>query len=103
MSKRKLRNVFQAAVAIVLSISLLVPAVPIWAAEEENAQYDSIDGLSGEILYDTSGSRVMACGGEVRQFTEDGITKWYWFGVDDLEKAEGEQKVEGGFPMHREK
>lgn len=95
MSKRKLRNVFQAAVAIVLSISLLVPAVPIWAAEEENAQYDSIDGLSGEILYDTSGSRVMACGGEVHQFTEDGETKWYWFGVDDLEKAEGEQKVEG--------
>lgn len=95
MGKRRLRNVFQAAVAVVLSISLLVPAVPIWAAEGENVQYDSIDGLSGEILYDTSGNRVMACGGEVRQFTEDGVTKWYWFGVDDLEKAEGEQKVEG--------
>lgn len=95
MSKRRLRNVFQAAVAVVLSISLLVPAVPIWAAEGENVQYDSIDGLSGEILYDTSGNRVMACGGEARQFTEDGVTKWYWFGVDDLEKAEGEQKVEG--------
>ncbi len=95
MSKRRLRNVFQAAVAVILSISLLVPAVPAWAAGEENVQYDSIDGLSGEILYDTSGSRVMACGGEVHQFTEEGVTKWYWFGVDDLEKAEGEQKVEG--------
>lgn len=94
MSKRKLRNVFQAAVAIVLSISLLVPAVPIWAAEEENAQYDSIDGLSGEILYDTSGSRVMACGGEVRQFTEDGTTKWYWFGVNDLE-SDGQENHPG--------
>ena len=95
MGKRRLRNVFQAAVAVILSISLLFPAVPAWAAVGEKGQYDSIDGLSGEILYDTSGNRVMACGGEVHQFTEDGVTKWYWFGVDDLEKAESEQKVEG--------
>ena len=82
MSKRKLRSVFQTAVAVVLSISLLFPAVPAWAAEGEEGQYDSIAGLSGDILNDTNGDCVMACGGEVHQFTEDGVTKWYWFGED---------------------
>ena len=47
--------------------------------------YDSIDGLSGEILYDTEGRKVYACGGEVHQIEENGETKWYWFGVDDLD------------------
>ncbi len=56
--------------------------------------YDSIDGLSGEVLYDTDGRRVMACGGEVHQVEEEGKTKWYWFGVNDLEE-DGQKKNPG--------
>ncbi|NBH15469.1 hypothetical protein D3Z36_15105, partial [Lachnospiraceae bacterium] len=107
MTKKKFQSVLSITTAVIMCISLLFPSVPVWAASEGMGwntsvsqtktveQYDSIDGLSGEILYDTSGKRVMACGGEVRQCTENGVTKWYWFGVDDLEKAEGEEKEEG--------
>ena len=95
MRKKSLRNLFQTATSVILIIALLFPAIPAWTAESENVRYDSIGGLSGDILYDTAGNRVMACGGEIHPFTEDGTTKWYWFGVDDLEKAEGEQKTEG--------
>ena len=97
MVKKSLRNIFQTAVAVALSVSLLSPTMPSWAASAEMErtagnksvpetggveQYDSIDGLSDEILYDMSGNRVRACGGEVHQYTEDGVTKWYWFGED---------------------
>ncbi len=105
--KKKLQKVLHISTAAAVCISLLFPSVPLRAASEaaeQNAavsrttiseRYDSIDGLSGEILYDTSGKRVMACGGEVRQCTENGVTRWYWYGVDDLEKADGEEKEEG--------
>lgn len=92
MGKKRKQSIFHIITAVVLSILLLLPAVPVWAVSE---QYDSVDGLSSEILYDTEGERVYACGGEVHQFTENGVTKWYWFGVDDLEKNEGETKQEG--------
>ena len=97
MVKKSLRNIFQTAVAVALSVSLLSPTMPSWAASAEMErtagnksvsetggveQYDSIDGLSDEILYDTSGNRVRCCGGEVHQYTEDGVTKWYWFGEE---------------------
>ena len=111
MREKSLKKVFCKLTAAVMCISLLTPAVPLQAANdaaerdaveaapvlgtEASRQYDSIDGLSGDILYDTAGNRVKACGGEVHQFTENGETKWYWFGVDDLEKAEGEEKDEG--------
>ncbi len=95
MRKKSFQNAFRITTAVILSISLLFPAAPFWAGAEVTGQYNSIDGLSGEILYDTNGKRVMTCGGEVHSFTENGITKWYWFGVDDLDKAEGEQKEEG--------
>lgn len=109
MRKKGMRSVFRIMVAAVMCLSLLLPTAPIGAAsgsmkqnETETSgmsqsleQYDSIGGLSADILYDTSGKRVMACGGEVHQFTENGVTKWYWFGVDDLDKADGEQKEQG--------
>ena len=97
MRKKLLKNIFRITTAAILSISLLFPATPFLAVSESipSGQYNSIDGLSGEILYDTNGERVMACGGEVRQFTENGITKWYWFGVDDLDKADDEESEAG--------
>lgn len=111
MGKKNFQNVFRLTIAAVMCVSLLFPEASLLAASGEMEQttaetgavtevntsekYDSIDGLSGDILYDTDGKRVMACGGEVHQFTEDGVTKWYWFGVDDLEKADGEQPQRG--------
>lgn len=82
MEKRSLRNTFQAAKAVILSISLLFSAVPVWAAGGEGGQYDSIPGLADEALLDTEGQEVRSCGGEVHQITENGVTKWYWFGED---------------------
>ncbi|MCI8299259.1 MAG: hypothetical protein HFI69_02735 [Lachnospiraceae bacterium] len=63
---------------------------------------DSIDGLSGEILYDTEGERVYACGGEVHQVEENGQTKWYWFGVNDLED-DGQKKNPGKISLNAKK
>lgn len=98
MVKKRLCNIFRMAVAVAVSASLLLPAMPAWASSgemEQNEsgnksvseagnvkQYDSIGGLSDEVLYDTEGKPVRACGGEVHQYTEDGVTKWYWFGED---------------------
>ena len=71
MRKKRLRHVITKAVAMVLSAMLLLqPAVPVQAdvqktgAEQTGSGgiYDSIDGLSGEMLYDTEGNPVYAFG-----------------------------------------
>ncbi|MCI8365123.1 MAG: hypothetical protein HFG34_09275 [Eubacterium sp.] len=109
MRKKSLRNVLTKAVSIALSAMLLLQPVASVRAESQEANmtktgssepYDSIDGLSGEILYDTDGNRVYACGGEVRQFEENGETKYYWYGVDDLNKGSGWQNNEPGIHLY---
>lgn len=94
MRRKSLQNIFCKMAAAALSISLLVPPVPLWAAEGANGgvgpvseegglkRYDSIKGLAEEALYDTDGQPVMANGGEVHQVQENGRAKWYWFGED---------------------
>ena len=52
----------------------------------EPGSYDNIPGLSGKVLYDTDGRKIYACGGEVHEIVENGQKKWYWFGVDDLNR-----------------
>ncbi len=52
----------------------------------EPGNYDNIPGLSGRVLYDTDGKKIYACGGEVLEIVEKGQKKWYWFGVDDLNR-----------------
>ena len=67
MRRKSLRNVFAKAMSIALSAMLLLqPVVSVRAESQESSMmqtrsletYDSIDGLSGEILYDTDGTRV---------------------------------------------
>ncbi len=108
MRKKSLRNVLTKAMSIVLSAMLLLQPVASVRAESQERNmtqtgssetYDSIDGLSGEILYDTDGNRVYTCGGEVRQVEENGETKYYWFGVDDL-KGSGWQNNEPGIHLY---
>ena len=91
MKSKNLQNIFGKVTAVVVSMTLLLSALPVRAASEGTGetlaasngravQYDSIDGLSGDILYDTEGEIITACGGEVHQVVENGKTKWYWFG-----------------------
>ena len=109
MRKKGLRNVFTKAMAIALSAMLLLPpVVPVQADSPETKTvrtgtvetYDSIDGLSGDILYDTDGNRVYTCGGEVHQIEENGETKYYWFGVDDLNPGPGFQNNHPGIHLY---
>ncbi|MDE6435731.1 MAG: family 43 glycosylhydrolase, partial [Lachnospiraceae bacterium] len=116
MGKKRLRSVFRTTVAAVICISLFFPAVPLWAASgdmEQNSaktqdsvtpktlgQYDSIPGLSGEILYDTAGQKVMANGGEIHQVTENGKTKWYWFGEDVGPSTPGQDSAVQGIHLY---
>lgn len=95
MRKKSLRNVFTRAMSVALSAMLLLQPIVSVRAESQDTNmtqtgnletYDSIDGLSGEILYDTDGNRVYTCGGEVHEIVENGQKKWYWFGVDDLNR-----------------
>ena len=95
--------------AITLSAALLLsPVVPVQAAGAASEEtrtgnvetYDSIDGLSGEILYDTDGNRVYTCGGEVHKIEENGETKYYWFGVDDLNPGAGWQNNHPGIHLY---
>ena len=53
---------------------------------EKPGNYENIPGLSGRVLYDTDGRKIYACGGEVHEIVENGQKKWYWFGVDDLNR-----------------
>ena len=50
--------------------------------EPEIITYDSISGTNGAPLYDTEGKLIQAHGGQIQQFTVDGVTKWYWIGED---------------------
>jgi uncharacterized protein YjdB len=100
MGKRKLLNIFRTTVAVVLSISLLVPAIPVFAAEGQTGQYDSIPGLADEVLLDTDGQKVNACGGEVHKFTEDGVTKWYWIGEDAPSSSDGSESTVRGLHLY---
>ena len=109
MRKKRLRYVITKAVAMVLSAMLLLqPAVPVQAdvqktgAEQTGSGgiYDSIDGLSGEMLYDTEGNPVYAFGGEVHQIEQNGETMYYWFGVDDLNEGAGWQNNEPGIHLY---
>lgn len=54
--------------------------------------YTSISGTNGAQLYDTSGAKIQAHGGQIQQFTVNGETKWYWYGED---KTNGYRPVEG--------
>lgn len=109
MRKKSLRNAIAKAMAVALSALLfLQSAVPVRAdAQGTNAEqagsretYDSIDGLSGEILYDTEGNRVYTCGGEVHQIEHNGKTTYYWFGVDDLVTGGGFQNNTPGIHLY---
>ena len=42
----------------------------------------SISGVDGAALYDTNGVKIQAHGGQIQQFTVDGVTKYYWIGED---------------------
>ena len=44
--------------------------------------YSSITGVEGAPLYDNNGILVQAHGGQIQQFTIDGVTKYYWYGED---------------------
>ncbi|WP_029231365.1 Ig-like domain-containing protein [Butyrivibrio sp. VCB2006] len=44
--------------------------------------YTSITGVEGAPLYDNNGVQVQAHGGQIQQFTIDGVTKYYWYGED---------------------
>ncbi len=44
--------------------------------------YTSITGVEGAPLYDNNGILVQAHGGQIQQFTIDGVTKYYWYGED---------------------
>ena len=44
--------------------------------------YTSITGVEGAPLYDNNGELVQAHGGQIQQFTIDGVTKYYWYGED---------------------
>ena len=109
MRKKSLRNVFTRAMSVALSAMLLLqPIVSVRADSQETDMtktgsletYDSIDGLSGEILYDTDGNRVYTCGGEVQQVEENGETKYYWYGVDDLNTGSGWQNNQPGIHLY---
>ncbi len=109
MRRKSLRNVFAKAMSIALSAMLLLqPVVSVRAESQESSMmqtrsletYDSIDGLSGEILYDTDGNRVYTCGGEVQQVEENGETKYYWYGVDDLNVGPGWQNNNPGIHLY---
>ncbi len=109
MRKKRLRNVITKAVAMALSAMLLLqPAVPVRADVQKTGAartgsqqtYDSIDGLSGEMLYDTEGNPVYAFGGEVHQVEQNGETMYYWFGVDDLNEGSGWQNNEPGIHLY---
>lgn len=50
--------------------------------EPQITTYDSISGTQGAPLYDTQGKLIQAHGGQIQQFTVDGVTKWYWIGED---------------------
>lgn len=63
-----------------------------YAALKELYTYDSITGTDGERLFDTNGNKVQAHGGQIQQFTVDGVTKYYWYGED---KTNGYRPVVG--------
>ena len=44
--------------------------------------YTSITGVDGAPIYDNNGVQVQAHGGQIQQFTIDGVTKYYWYGED---------------------
>lgn len=109
MRRKSFKQVVSKAMAITLSAALLLsPVVPVQAAGAASEEtrtgnvetYDSIDGLSGEILYDTDGNRVYTCGGEVHKIEENGETKYYWFGVDDLNPGAGWQNNHPGIHLY---
>ena len=109
MRKKSLRNVFTRAMSVALSAMLILqPVVSVRADSQErnmtqtrsSETYDSIDGLSGEILNDTDGNRVYTCGGEVQQVEENGETKYYWYGVDDLNTGSGWQNNQPGIHLY---
>ncbi len=54
--------------------------------------YTSITGTNGDVLYDNNGIKVQAHGGQIQQFTIDGVTKYYWYGED---KTNGYRPVVG--------
>ncbi len=54
--------------------------------------YTSITGTDGDVLYDNNGIKVQAHGGQIQQFTVDGVTKYYWYGED---KTNGYRPVVG--------
>ncbi len=54
--------------------------------------YTSITGTAGERMFDNNGNKIQAHGGQIQQFTIDGVTKWYWYGED---KTNGYRPVEG--------
>nr|MCR4903109.1 family 43 glycosylhydrolase [Butyrivibrio sp.] len=54
--------------------------------------YSSITGTNGDVLYDNNGIKIQAHGGQIQQFTIDGVTKYYWYGED---KTNGYRPVVG--------
>lgn len=59
--------------------------IKVRAVEEKEPvipEYSSITGVNGASMYDTNGKLIQAHGGQVQQFTVDGVTKWYWVGED---------------------
>ena len=60
--------------------------------EKEIVTYSSITGTAGERLFDTSGNKVQAHGGQISKFTVNGETKYYWYGED---KTYGTDPVTG--------
>lgn len=50
--------------------------------ETHIVNYTSITGVEGAPLYDNNGVLVQAHGGQIQQFTIDGVTKYYWYGED---------------------
>ncbi|MBQ9590855.1 MAG: Ig-like domain-containing protein [Butyrivibrio sp.] len=44
--------------------------------------YSSITGVNGAAMYDNNGVQIQAHGGQIQQFTVDGVTKYYWYGED---------------------
>lgn len=59
---------------------------------KEIFDYTSITGTAGQQMFDNNGNKIQAHGGQIQQFTVDGVTKYYWYGED---KTNGYRPVVG--------
>ncbi|WP_035766125.1 glycoside hydrolase [Butyrivibrio sp. NC2002] len=50
--------------------------------EVHKEHYNDISGVEGRNMYDNNGIQIQAHGGQIQQFTIDGVTKYYWYGED---------------------